>query len=57
MIKEDCLNKPVKEQKVEHYLENNKALYVIFLATLAMTAPLATDMYLSAIPQIAEGWG
>ncbi len=57
MTKEDCLNNPVKEQRVEHYLENNKALYVIFLATLAMTAPLATDMYLSAIPQIAEGWG
>ena len=57
MTKADCLNSPVKEQRVKHYLENNKALYVIFLATLAMTAPLATDMYLSAIPQIADGWG
>ncbi len=36
--------------------QRSKALYVIYLAALAMTAPLATDMYLAAIPQIAQGW-
>ncbi len=42
---------------MKYLYERSKALYVIYLATLAMTAPLATDMYLSAIPQIAAGWG
>lgn len=49
--------KSTQELILNNLLENNKALYVIFLATLAMTAPLATDMYLSAIPRIATGWG
>ena len=37
-------------------IEQHKALYVIFLALLAATPPLSTDMYLAAIPQIAESW-
>jgi len=37
--------------------ENNKSLYVAFLALLASTPPLSTDMYLAAIPQIAVSWG
>ncbi|WP_092346253.1 multidrug effflux MFS transporter [Desulfuromusa kysingii] len=37
-------------------IEKHKALYVVFLAMLAATPPLSTDMYLAAIPQIAEGW-
>lgn len=38
-------------------LEKNKGIYITFLALLASTPPLSTDMYLAAIPQIAEGWG
>jgi DHA1 family bicyclomycin/chloramphenicol resistance-like MFS transporter len=38
-------------------LEKNKAIYITFLALLASTPPLSTDMYLAAIPQIADGWG
>jgi len=37
--------------------EKNKTLYVAFLAMLASTPPLSTDMYLASIPQIAESWG
>ncbi len=37
-------------------IEQHKALYVIFLAMLAATPPLSTDMYLAAIPQLAEFW-
>ncbi|PLX99475.1 MAG: multidrug transporter [Desulfuromonas sp.] len=37
-------------------LEKHKALYVIFLAMLAATPPLSTDMYLAAIPQLADLW-
>ncbi|WP_321390527.1 multidrug effflux MFS transporter [uncultured Desulfuromusa sp.] len=37
-------------------IEKHKALYVIFLAMLAATPPLSTDMYLAAIPQIADTW-
>ena len=32
-------------------------LLVLFLALLSATPPLSTDMYLAAIPHIAEGWG
>ena len=38
-------------------IENLQWLYVVFLAMLAATAPLSTDMYLAAIPEIAESWG
>ncbi|XOB66098.1 multidrug effflux MFS transporter [Deferribacteres bacterium DY0037] len=38
-------------------LEKNKALFITFLALLASTPPLSTDMYLAAIPQIADSWG
>ena len=37
-------------------IDKHKALYIIFLAMLAATPPLSTDMYLAAIPQIAELW-
>lgn len=35
----------------------NEKLYIVFLAFLAATPALATDMYLSAIPLIAKEWG
>nr|WP_320115755.1 multidrug effflux MFS transporter [uncultured Desulfuromonas sp.] len=38
-------------------VENHKALYITYLALLAATPPLSTDMYLSALPQIAASWG
>jgi DHA1 family bicyclomycin/chloramphenicol resistance-like MFS transporter len=38
-------------------IENSKVLYITFLALLAATPPLSTDMYLSALPQIAASWG
>jgi len=38
-------------------LEKNKAIYITFIALLASTPPLSTDMYLAAIPQIASDWG
>lgn len=41
---------------MQSYIEKHKALYVVFLAMLAATPPLSTDMYLAAIPQIAENW-
>lgn len=34
----------------------NPSLYIIFLSLIGATPPLATDMYLAAIPSIAEGW-
>lgn len=42
-------------------VENNKEalkarLYTIFLGLIAATPPLATDMYLAAIPRIADEW-
>ena len=37
-------------------VEKHKGFYVIFLAMLAATPPLSTDMYLAAIPQIATGF-
>jgi DHA1 family bicyclomycin/chloramphenicol resistance-like MFS transporter len=37
-------------------IDKHKALYIIFLAMLAATPPLSTDMYLAAIPQITELW-
>jgi len=36
-------------------LKTNKE-YIIFLSLLASVSPLATDMYLPAIPQIAKDW-
>lgn len=36
-------------------LENNNK-YIIFLGLLATVSPLATDMYLPAIPAIAKNW-
>ncbi|PLX66923.1 MAG: multidrug transporter [Denitrovibrio sp.] len=38
-------------------LEKSQGLYIAFLALLAATPALSTDMYLAAIPKIAEGWG
>lgn len=38
-------------------LEKNKGIFIIFLAMLGATPPLSTDMYLSAIPHIADVWG
>jgi DHA1 family bicyclomycin/chloramphenicol resistance-like MFS transporter len=35
----------------------NKILFTIFLGLLAAVPPLATDMYLAAIPRIASEWG
>ena len=35
----------------------HKRTYILFLALIATAPPLATDMYLSAIPRIAEEWG
>jgi len=37
-------------------LEKNKALFIVFLALIGATPPLSTDMYLAAIPLIAETW-
>ena len=34
-----------------------KRLYILFLSMIAATPPLATDMYLPAIPRIARQWG
>jgi len=34
----------------------NPSLYIIFLSLIGATPPLATDMYLAAIPSIAAGW-
>lgn len=34
----------------------NPSLYLVFLSLLGATPPLATDMYLAAIPRIAEDW-
>lgn len=42
---------------MEINLEKKPWLYTAFLALLASTPPLSTDMYLAAIPQIASGWG
>lgn len=33
------------------------ALYIVFLAAIAAVPPLATDMYLAAMPTIAAQWG
>lgn len=38
-------------------LEKNRGLFITFLALLAATPPLSTDMYLAAIPHIANMWG
>nr|WP_320051295.1 multidrug effflux MFS transporter [uncultured Desulfuromonas sp.] len=38
-------------------IERHKPLYIIYLALLAATPPLSTDMYLAAIPEIASSWG
>ncbi|WP_321531341.1 multidrug effflux MFS transporter [uncultured Desulfuromonas sp.] len=38
-------------------IEHHKALYVTYLALLAATPPLSTDMYLAALPEIASTWG
>lgn len=38
-------------------IEKNKSLYIVFMALLGGIAPVSTDMYLAAIPQIADGWG
>lgn len=35
----------------------NDFLYILFLAGIAAITALATDMYLAAIPRIAEQWG
>ncbi|MGE4268003.1 MAG: multidrug effflux MFS transporter [Deferribacterales bacterium] len=34
----------------------NPSIYIIFLSLIGATPPLATDMYLSAIPSIAADW-
>jgi len=34
----------------------NPSIYIIFLSLIGATPPLATDMYLSAIPTIAADW-
>ena len=36
-------------------MKHNK-LYIVFLGLIAATPPLATDMYLAAIPRIADQW-
>lgn len=38
------------------FFRNEKG-YIFYLALLAMVPPIATDMYLPAMPSIAEGWG
>lgn len=38
-------------------LNQNKGLYILFLALLSATPPLATDMYIGAIPIIADEMG
>lgn len=38
------------------YLEKHEAIYVVFLSLLSAVPPLATDMYLGAIPVIAAQW-
>ncbi|MCD8568016.1 MAG: multidrug effflux MFS transporter [Geovibrio sp.] len=37
-------------------INRHKGLYIIFLAMIGATPPLATDMYLAAIPIIAREW-
>jgi len=37
-------------------ISKHKGLYIIFLAMIGATPPLATDMYLAAIPVIAKEW-
>ncbi|MGE4496759.1 MAG: multidrug effflux MFS transporter [Deferribacterales bacterium] len=37
-------------------INRHKGLYIIFLAMIGATPPLATDMYLAAIPVIADEW-